>query len=324
MRLPAFATVTAFLDASRRADLESAVSHLDEHVEVFPSPHWVPPGTMYRGRSGWRSFVEFMGAGSAAFRFDVELRALGDHVIAVGTGWREGPAGNRDVRGLVWLFAVRSGAITRIEWFPNEEAAQDSLHRASEQERGDAFDAAPTPLVLLDDQGCIVHVNRAMAELVGLPQEQFPERRVEDFLESLEGTRFGRPAANGDRLERMLVSADGTKRLVEIRVGRGYLPGRHVLVVVPRRPGAQPPRLTGREREIFELLALGLTGPEVATRLRISVNTVRTHVANGMETLGAKTRAHAVAEALARGELDFEQLPALVDSLSPELTPPGD
>jgi DNA-binding CsgD family transcriptional regulator len=63
--------------------------------------------------------------------------------------------------------------------------------------------------------------------------------------------------------------------------------------------------LTAREREIFRLLAKGLNGPEIAEKLNLSANTVRTHVANGMAALKAKTRAHAVAEAIGRGELDI-------------------
>jgi DNA-binding NarL/FixJ family response regulator len=53
--------------------------------------------------------------------------------------------------------------------------------------------------------------------------------------------------------------------------------------------------LTSREREIFELLAQGLSGQAVAERLFVSLETVRTHIRNGSNKLGAATRVQAVA-----------------------------
>jgi DNA-binding NarL/FixJ family response regulator len=54
-------------------------------------------------------------------------------------------------------------------------------------------------------------------------------------------------------------------------------------------------RLSPREREVLELLAEGLTGEEVALRLQLSPETVRTHIRNATNKLGAKTRVQAVA-----------------------------
>jgi two-component system response regulator DevR len=53
--------------------------------------------------------------------------------------------------------------------------------------------------------------------------------------------------------------------------------------------------LTAREREIFELLAHGLSGHAIAARLVVSDETVRTHIRNGSRKLGAATRVQAVA-----------------------------
>ena len=61
--------------------------------------------------------------------------------------------------------------------------------------------------------------------------------------------------------------------------------------------------LSPREREVLDLLAQGLNGEEVATRLVLSPETVRTHVRNAMEKLEANTRVHAVAIALRQGEI---------------------
>lgn len=60
----------------------------------------------------------------------------------------------------------------------------------------------------------------------------------------------------------------------------------------------KPPMLSRREREILGLLSRGLSTDEVATELKLSAHTVRTHVKNAMRKLEASTRAHAVAIAL--------------------------
>ena len=65
----------------------------------------------------------------------------------------------------------------------------------------------------------------------------------------------------------------------------------------------RPAILTPRERQVFQLLARGLNGREIAEQLMLSPETVRTHVQNGVERLGAKTRVQAVAVAIDRGEI---------------------
>lgn len=61
--------------------------------------------------------------------------------------------------------------------------------------------------------------------------------------------------------------------------------------------------LTRREREIMDLLADGHTGEQVATRLVLSAETVKTHIRNAMVRLHASTRVHAVALGLRDGEI---------------------
>jgi DNA-binding NarL/FixJ family response regulator len=56
--------------------------------------------------------------------------------------------------------------------------------------------------------------------------------------------------------------------------------------------------LTGRQREVFDLLAAGLRNPEIAAALRISPETVGRHVAAIFAKLGAQNRTQAVAYAL--------------------------
>jgi DNA-binding NarL/FixJ family response regulator len=61
--------------------------------------------------------------------------------------------------------------------------------------------------------------------------------------------------------------------------------------------------LTNREREILELLADGLGNKQIAARLGISANTVKTHLEVIFEKLGVSSRAEAVARGVKRGLL---------------------
>lgn len=59
--------------------------------------------------------------------------------------------------------------------------------------------------------------------------------------------------------------------------------------------------LTGREAEILQLIAEGLTNAAIAQRLFISVNTVRNHVQSLLAKLGAHSKLEALSVAVRRG-----------------------
>jgi LuxR family maltose regulon positive regulatory protein len=59
--------------------------------------------------------------------------------------------------------------------------------------------------------------------------------------------------------------------------------------------------LSEREIEILHLITEGLTNPEIATRLFISLHTVKTHTRNIYGKLGAHNRTEAVTKASALG-----------------------
>ena len=61
--------------------------------------------------------------------------------------------------------------------------------------------------------------------------------------------------------------------------------------------------LTNREREILALLADGLGNKQIAARLGISTNTVKTHLELLFGKLGVSSRAEAVAAGVKRGLL---------------------
>ena len=60
-------------------------------------------------------------------------------------------------------------------------------------------------------------------------------------------------------------------------------------------------RLTGRERQVVELLGEGLSNKEIAARLQIAVHTVKSHVHNVLEKLALRSRLEVAAYSHARG-----------------------
>lgn len=71
---------------------------------------------------------------------------------------------------------------------------------------------------------------------------------------------------------------------------------------VPRRRGRRP--LTKRQLLVVRLWSEGRTTDEIALKMGVSRNTVRSHRVLIFAKLGAKDRAHAVAIAMREGLLD--------------------
>ena len=63
--------------------------------------------------------------------------------------------------------------------------------------------------------------------------------------------------------------------------------------------------LTGREREVLELIGKGFSFPEIATLLAISAHTVTTHVRHMYRKLEVRSKSEAVYEAVNRGLIDL-------------------
>ena len=114
---------------------------------------------------------------------------------------------------------------------------------------------------------------------------------------------------------------------VEFSATANVLPARHLSVFIPTteasdeqagdltREKAWAPvvkegdarlQLTDREREVMTLVASGLQSGDIAEFLALSPETVKSHVHNALEKLGAHTRAHAVAIALVTGQISWE------------------
>jgi DNA-binding NarL/FixJ family response regulator len=92
-----------------------------------------------------------------------------------------------------------------------------------------------------------------------------------------------------------------TAALTTVASGGTYVDPRLRPALLSRPSTQRIASLSKREREIIELLAQGLTGEEVAERLVLSPETVKTHIRNAMGKLEASTRVHAIAIALREG-----------------------
>ena len=92
-----------------------------------------------------------------------------------------------------------------------------------------------------------------------------------------------------------------TGALETVADGGTYVDPRLRPALLSRQATQRMPSLSKREREIMDLLSQGLTGEDVAERLVLSSETVKTHIRNAMGKLEANTRVHAVAIALREG-----------------------
>ena len=105
----------------------------------------------------------------------------------------------------------------------------------------------------------------------------------------------------------------GSELLAAVRslhAGRGYFGPQASKALAeqmqhPGRAGDSPyGELTPREREVFHLIAEGMTTKEIARRLEISVKTAENHRGRVLDKLGMRNTAELVRYALRKGLLD--------------------
>ncbi|HEX5762935.1 MAG TPA: LuxR C-terminal-related transcriptional regulator [Solirubrobacterales bacterium] len=192
-----------------------------------------------------------------------------------------------------------------------------------------AFALSQHSMLIADDQRRWVTANAAACDLLGIKQEEISWHTMDEFVPPDARERLD------EHWEQFLATgaAEGWYKLyipvrgqvpVEFSATANVLPSRHLSVFIPAdgssgtgesrgldlttRPAesAGRLRLTGREREIMTLVASGLQGADIAERLFLSPETIKSHVHNAMGKLGARTRAHAVAIALVTEQISWE------------------
>jgi PAS domain S-box-containing protein len=180
-----------------------------------------------------------------------------------------------------------------------------------------AFRQSKNPMVLLDSARRQVDVNVAHLQLLGYSRDELVGRPIWEFNADeriSEAAWQQRLSAGHFTGETSLRGADGGSVAVQWAATVESVTGRRLVLFVAlstarwgrrfRRvtsPEGERGALTGRELMVVRLVALGNTSREIAEELHISQDTVRTHVRNAMEKVGARSRAQLVAKALGHG-----------------------
>ena len=189
------------------------------------------------------------------------------------------------------------------------------------------FHASSNPMAVVDGSRQIIDANAATAVMLGYARDDLVGRLLPDFVTPDERAAA---SADWDRFvveghavgERCLMTSAGEPVHVSYCALAEQMTGRRLAlyVTLPRdrededeRPaaieahGVEGAPLTARELEVVHLVAMGLTGPQIAQRLVVSPETVRSHIKNAMSKAHAHTRAQLVAIALGNGMLNPEE-----------------
>jgi DNA-binding CsgD family transcriptional regulator len=293
-------------DAFNARDVEAVVDLHDPDAVIVPRPFAGMPGTSYHGHDGLRTLVEETSGG--------DIRTAGRSFHSVGAWLMVDLETTASVAGVettfknVWLYLISEGRVMRAEGFSTREEAFAVAAWPLASEFGALYQHALEPVLVTDDAGLITDFNPAAAALAptlrGVPVSTLiAPGAAEGWVRHWEELH-----ATGRVTGLTVIAAAGEERTTSFRAVAHYVPGRHLMMFqAPPGPDISLPPvalLTPREREIFRLLALGYKGPEIADKLFLSPATVRTHVQNGIDRMGAKTRVQALAMAVRSGELE--------------------
>ncbi len=164
------------------------------------------------------------------------------------------------------------------------------------------------PAAIVDRNGTVTWADDAARELFGAvegrPFESIVAPEFQDTARR-ERERKLRGATVTDYQVDVL-TLDGKRRRAEI--SSVAIPGGDfchaifgVAVIGAVRPAVSDVRLTPRQQEVLQLLAQGASTQDIASKLHLSVETVRNHVRHVLHALGAHSRLEAVVRAHAEG-----------------------
>ena len=141
-------------------------------------------------------------------------------------------------------------------------------------------------------------------EATKLMTEKVPESKVLIFNAYSERSLLGRGLESGAKGYILKEAPHQTlvRAIEKVAQGEGYVDP--ALMPAFLAQGQTTDMLTTREREILQLLADGMSNADVAARLFISQETVKSHVRHILTKLEADTRTHAVAIALREAIID--------------------
>ena len=149
----------------------------------------------------------------------------------------------------------------------------------------------------LDEVGRIVTGSRSIALVVLSDSDERPVSMLRTF--SLRGWSVVPMNAPASQLEAAVVAAAEGLIALPSMVGERALAQRSVIEAMNLDTLDEP--LTGREREVLEMVSRGLSNKLIARRLTISEHTVKFHVSSIYTKLGASSRTDAVSKGVRRG-----------------------
>jgi DNA-binding NarL/FixJ family response regulator len=132
----------------------------------------------------------------------------------------------------------------------------------------------------------LLPVHEEIAEFVNAGVAGFilKDATFEDFIATI------RSVADGAQVLPPRMTATLFSQIAQVAVKRG------------RAAALEEVRMTQREREVIALIAVGLSNKEIATRLNIATDTVKSHVRNVMDKLALHSRLQIAAYAHSRDE----------------------
>jgi NarL family two-component system response regulator LiaR len=141
-------------------------------------------------------------------------------------------------------------------------------------------------------------------EATKLLTEQVPDSKVLIFTAYSEKSLLSRGLDSGAKGYILKEAPHQTlvRAIEKVAAGDGYVDPALMPAFLAGKD--QSDMLTGREREILQLLADGMSNADVAAKLFISQETVKSHVRHILTKLEADTRTHAVAIALREAIID--------------------
>ena len=280
-----------------RGGVEQALADAELALDEFaPDSGWIPVALLIRGVA-------------LALLGDDE-RAMEDFLATVERGLA---AGTYDdvftAQAELSLLAARRGAWTRAA--AHARAAQSLV------EESGLGDYVPASIVHVATARVALHEGRhddARAALARAHRLRPMLDHAIPWLTVQVGLELTRAhLALGDASAARMVFAE-TERVLEMRPGLGYLVEdaqelRDRLAATSGSIGAWAMSLTGAELRLLPYLATHLTVPEIATRLFISRNTVKTEAVSIYRKLGASSRSEAIERAVEVGLLESSLYP---------------
>jgi len=198
-----------------------------------------------------------------------------------------------------------------------------------------AFARSRYSMLIADDHRRWVAGNAAACELLKIAPEEMSWYTMDDCTPASERSRlmaeWAEFLSSGEAEGHFQLYVAGREPFpVEFGTIANVLPARHLALLIPVDEGSTVEQgtsalagewkaltqqrkdrltLTKRESEVMTLAASGAQSAEMAHRLFLSQDTIKSHVQNAMRKLGAHTRAHAVAIALVTGQIAWSDDP---------------